>query len=104
MLFTNCVFEELCFPESPFLIVFSAKHSSCSKKMYVEKTKNYEKSGLFLNMARRCCLFVFFSGLNVFVVCCCVFVKVAKVLTMLVFSVLGAFGGWHVLVYLVWKV
>ena len=35
--FTNCVFEKLCSSENTSFIVFSAKHSSCNKKLYVDK-------------------------------------------------------------------
>ena len=31
VVFTNCVFEKLCFPENIICVVFSAKHSSCNK-------------------------------------------------------------------------
>ena len=53
--FTNCSFEKL-----RTLIVFSAKRSSCNKKLYVEQTEIYENGGLFLNMAK--VFFVHFSG------------------------------------------
>ena len=38
VVFTNCIFEKLCSPENTIFIVFSAKHSSCSK-MYVKNGK-----------------------------------------------------------------
>ena len=77
--FTNCVFEKLCSSEDAIFIVLSAKHSSCNKKTVCWKEqKIYENSGLFLNMAKRCFLFVCFSGFNVIVVCFCVQVKLQK--------------------------
>ena len=39
--FTNCVFEKLCSSEYTIFVVFSAKHSSCNKKLYVERTENF---------------------------------------------------------------
>ena len=60
VVFTNCIFEKLCSLENTIFIVFSAKHSSCSKNVYVDKKIKFMKnSGLFLNMAKRCFLFVF---------------------------------------------
>ena len=42
--FTNCVFEKMCFSENTIFMVFSEKHSSCNKKLHVEKKqKIYEK-------------------------------------------------------------
>ena len=41
--FTNCVFAKLCSSANTIFIAFSAKSSSCSKNMYVEKQKIYEK-------------------------------------------------------------
>ena len=41
-----------------------------------------------------------FLGFNVFMVCFCVFGKVAKVLKMLIFPIWGAFVGRLLLVYL----
>ena len=51
-------------------------------------------------MAKGCLLFVFLSGFNIFVVCFVCFGKIAEVLKMLVFPVLGAFVGCLILVYL----
>ena len=45
VVFTNCVFEKLCFPENIICVVFSAKHSSCNKKSRLQ-TKNM-KMGCF---------------------------------------------------------
>ena len=60
------VFWKLCSSENTIFIVLSEKHSSCNKKLYVEKKhKTMKNSGLFLNMAKRCFLFVCFSGLMV---------------------------------------
>ena len=84
--FTNSVFEKLCSSENAILRVFSAKHSSCSKKLYVEKKRKFMKNcGLLLNMAKGCFL-VCLSGFNVFWFVLCVFSKVAKVLKKLVSS------------------
>ena len=96
--FTNCVFEKLCSSENTIFIVCSAKHSGCSKTLYVEKTEFMKNSGLFLNMAKGC--FCWFFRSKCFGVCFCVFGEVAKVLKMLVFPSFGAFVGWHILVYL----
>ena len=42
--FASCVFDKLCSSENTIFIVFSAKQSSCNKKLHVEKkTKFYEK-------------------------------------------------------------
>ena len=42
--FTTCVFQNLWTSENTIFIVFSAKRSSCNKKLYVEKKqKIYEK-------------------------------------------------------------
>ena len=41
--FTNCVFEKLCSSENNKCIVVSAEHSSCNKKLYLEKTENLWK-------------------------------------------------------------
>ena len=93
--FTNCVFEKLCSSENTMFIEFSAKHSNCNKKLYVEQKRKFtQNSGLFFYMAKRC--FVYFSGFNFSVVCFCVFGKVAKALNMLVvflFPILGVFCG-----------
>ena len=40
VVFTNCVFEKLCSSESIIFIVFSTKHSSCSKKICRQKEIN----------------------------------------------------------------
>ena len=59
-----------------------------------------KNSGLFVEHGKKVFLFGLFR-FHVFVVCFCVFGKVAKVSKMLVFPrLLGAFGGWHILVYL----
>ena len=60
--FTNCVFEKVCFSQKKhYFIVFSAKHSSCNKKLCVERNRKFMKNcGLFLNMPKWCfggCLF-----------------------------------------------
>ena len=83
--FTNCVFEKLCSSENTVFRVFSAKHSSCNKKLYVENNRKcMRNSGLFLNMAKWCFCLLF----EVFMVLWFVFSVsgiVAKVLNMLVF-------------------
>ena len=62
--FTNC---KLCSSENTTFIVSSAKHSSCSKKMYVQKRKMYE-NGVFL-----CFLFLLFFCLGFVSVCLALF-------------------------------
>ena len=83
------------FPENTIFVVFSAKHSSCNKKMYVEKTETLrEKSWVVFGTWRKGVFWiVFFSGFNVFVVCFCVFGKVANVLKMPVSPVFWGFWG-----------
>ena len=55
--FTKYVFEKLCSSENTIFIVFSAKHCSCNKKLYVEENRKFmQNSGLILNMAKWCFL------------------------------------------------
>ena len=63
--FTNCVFEKLCFSENTMFIVFSANTAAAIKKMYVDK-KLWKIVGCFRTWQKG--VFVFFSGFNVFVV------------------------------------
>ena len=69
--FTNCVFEKkLCSSDNTIFVVFSANTAVAIKELYVEKTENYENSGSFLNMAKRCFVVCFsLGGGYVFVVC-----------------------------------
>ena len=63
--FSNCVFEKLCFPENTIFIVFSAKHSFSKTKTVCWKNRKFMKnSGLFLKMAKWC-FGGFFSGFNI---------------------------------------
>ena len=103
--FTNCVFEKLCSSENILFIVFSAKHSSCSKKAVLKNKKFMKSSGLFLNMARRC-FRLLFSGFNVFVVCfLCVWSSSKSVKDACVFfPVLGRLWGRFFLFIWIWKV
>ena len=58
------------FSENTIFIVFQQNTAVAMQKLYVEKNRKFMKnSGLFLDMAKRCFLFVFFSGFNVIVVC-----------------------------------
>ena len=64
--FTNCVFEQLCFPENTILIVFSAKHSFSKTKTVCWKNRKFMKnSGLFLNMANGVFLGFVFWGFSI---------------------------------------
>ena len=57
--------------------------------------------GCFWNVAKGCFLVCLLSGFNVFVVCFCVFWQSCKSVKNACFSQFwGAFGGWHILVYL----
>ena len=68
--FANCVFGKLSLAANIRFIVFSAKHSSCSKNgVYRKKQKIMKNSGLFLNMAKRCFLFRCFVACLVCVFC-----------------------------------
>ena len=103
--FTNYVFEKLCSSESTIFIVFSAKHSNCNKKLYVEKDRKYMKnSGLFLNMAKWCFFGLLFEILMVlwFVFVCLVWLQVLKMLVF--FPVWGLLCGNLFLFISVWKV
>ena len=60
--FTNCVFWKAVFPWKHCFIVFSVKHSSCSRKNVCWNNRKFMKnSGLFLNVAEKgvFCLFSF---------------------------------------------
>ena len=75
-------------------------------KRYLLKKKNrkfMKNSGLFLNMAKRCFLFVF-SGFSAIVVCFCVSGKVASVKMLVSSQLFGALWGGLFLVIWVWKV
>ena len=57
--------KKLCSSETLFLYSFQ-QNTAVAKKLYVEKQKFMKNSGLFLNMAKRCFLFVpFWGGFNV---------------------------------------
>ena len=53
------------FSETTIFTVFAEKHRSCiTKSCYVEKNRKFKKNiGLFLNMAKRCFLDLFFFRL-----------------------------------------
>ena len=60
VVFTNCVFEKLCFPENTIFIVLSANTAVAVKEMYVKNRKFYEKWWVALEHGKRClCLFRF---------------------------------------------
>ena len=73
--FSNCVFERLCSSENTIFIVSSAQHSSCNKKMHVEKkTEIYENIVDWDEHGKKVFPVCFFSGFNVFFcVCVCCF-------------------------------
>ena len=104
--FTNCVFEKLCSSENTRFIVFSAKNSSCNKKLYVEKNRKFiQNSGLWSNMAKWCFL-VCFWGFNGFVVCfLCVWYSCKSVKNAIFFPQFSGLlcGGLFLFIW-VWKV
>ena len=52
--FTDCVFEKLCSSENTSFIVFSAKHSNCTKKAVCwKKQKIYEKSWVVFDHGKK---------------------------------------------------
>ena len=83
--FINCVFEKLCSSENTIFIVFSSKHSNCNKQALCWKTIFLKNSGLFFWTWQKRCFCLFLWGFNIFVVCFCVFGRVAKVLKCLFF-------------------
>ena len=102
VIFTNCVFAKLC--HSIFLC-FQQNTAVAVKQMYVEKQKIYEKLWVGSEHVKTVFLFAFFqvSCFCVFVVLlfvCLVRLQKCKKCLLFVFPVLGAFEGWHTLVYL----
>ena len=87
--------------ENTVFIVFSAKHSSCNKKLHVEKTENLWKIvACFWTWQKGVFVCFFFQIWMLLWFVFCVSGKVAKVLNMFVFPSLGGFVGWIILVYL----
>ena len=88
--FTNCVFEKLCSLKTLFYSVFRETPQLQYKHCMQKNRKLMKNSGLFLNMASGCFLFVFFQAL---LSLCFLSGKVARVLGVFVFLVFAFLFG-----------